>query len=114
MLQSKFVDLPLVYGTSVCDGADCVRKETFRSPTCCSCDTCTIEEIFSHATKNINSNLNSYTQQRAGAYRRASEAFKGDLFVMHSFMSTPPVGKNPTTKSYFWRRIPIDVGVKAT
>ena len=30
---------------------------------------------------------------------------------MRSFMSIPPVGENPTTKSYFWRRIPFDVHV---
>ena len=30
---------------------------------------------------------------------------------MRLFMSIPPVGKNPTTKSYFWRRIPIDVRI---
>ena len=41
-------------------------------------------------------------------------AFKGDLLFMRSFMSIIPVGKNPTTKSYFWRRIPNDVSVKAT
>ena len=41
-------------------------------------------------------------------------AFEGDLFCMRSFMSIPPVGENPTTKSYFWLRIPIDVRVKAT
>ena len=40
--------------------------------------------------------------------------FEDDLFFMRSFMSIPPVGKNPTTKSNFWRRILIDVRVKAT
>ena len=33
---------------------------------------------------------------------------------MRSFVSITPVDKNPTIKSYFWRRIPIDVRVKAT
>ena len=33
---------------------------------------------------------------------------------MRSFMSIAPVGKNPATKSNFWRRILIDVRVKAT
>ena len=41
-------------------------------------------------------------------------AFEGDLFFMRLFMSIPAVGKNSTTKTYFWRRIPIDVRVKAT
>ena len=41
-------------------------------------------------------------------------AFEDGLLFMHSFMSIPPVGKSPTTKSYFWRRIPIDAHVKAT
>ena len=36
-------------------------------------------------------------------------AFEGDSFFMRSFMSIPAVGKNTTTKSYFKRRIPIDV-----
>ena len=39
---------------------------------------------------------------------------EGDLLFMRSFMSITPVGKNPTTKSYFRRRIPIDVRVEAT
>ena len=41
-------------------------------------------------------------------------AFEGDLLFMRSFMSITPVGKNPITKSIFWRRIPIDVRVKAS
>ena len=41
-------------------------------------------------------------------------AFEGDLLFMRSLMSITPVGENPTTKSYFWRRILIDVRVKAT
>ena len=40
--------------------------------------------------------------------------FKGNLLFVRSFLSITPVGVNPTTKFYFWRRIPIDVRVKAT
>ena len=42
------------------------------------------------------------------------KAFESDLLFMRSFVSITPVGRNPTTKPYFWRRIPIDVRVKAT
>ena len=41
-------------------------------------------------------------------------AFEGDLLFMRSFMSISLFGENPTTKSYFWLRIPMDVRVKAT
>ena len=33
---------------------------------------------------------------------------------MRSFISMPLRGKTPTTKFYFWCRMPIDVHVKAT
>ena len=36
-------------------------------------------------------------------------AFEGVFLFMRSFMSITPVSKNTTTKSYFWRRTPIDV-----
>ena len=35
------------------------------------------------------------------------------IICMRSFMSMHPKGKPPTTKSYIWRRMPIDVCVKA-
>ena len=38
---------------------------------------------------------------------------KAIYFVCVRF-SIPSVGGNPTTKSYFWLRIPIDVHIKAT
>ena len=41
-------------------------------------------------------------------------AIEGGLICMRLFMSMPPRGKTPTTKSYFWRRLPINVRVKET
>ena len=126
------MNLPLVNGTSVCDGAD---------SRCCSLTYSFLANLYSYdyfkkrkpfdfwhvvaATRILSrrsANMPLKYQQQFKILHTTKRlptvvpqsAFEGDLLFMRSFMSITTVGKIPTPYSYFWRRIPIDVRVKAT